>query len=539
MYKFECGCQFHILNPQIKEYDGLPSLHIDFDKIRLDCPIAWKQICNGETKGIFQLETNLGKGWSKKLEPQDIEELSALISIIRPGVLKSILNDKNGKPKNLSQHFVDRKFRLEDVEVIHPALMPILMDTYGILIYQEEAIQIAQAIAGFTLEEADTLRKAIGKKQPEIMTQIEKQFLSGCEIKSIVNQQQAEEIFGWIRESQKYSFNKSHAVSYAYLAYWCAFIKAHFPLHFYTAWLQLAEDKIDSDIETADLIFDAKRNDIDVRRPSYKNINFQIEKGGCRFGLTNIKGIGESAGKKIINLVNQVESKLDKPIQKWSWLEFLINMYSINKTAFVNTIYVGMLDHLGISRKTLVYEYQIYSLLSDKEKDGIQKCYTKYNSLYDCMCHILENKIVQSTRIDVFLDLIKALKKPSYDLKDSIDFIILKESELLSTPLTYTKFDKVNTSIADSTCKEISDGKHSGTLVIEIIELREWIIKSGKSEGKKMAFLSGKDTTKEISISIFNDLYEKHKNILNVGNIIGVTIKSNDKGNTATKIFQI
>ena len=130
---------------------------------------TWQLFSDGKNKVVFQLESNLGKSWSKKLAPNSIEELSALIAIIRPGCLKAYVDGKS-----MTQHFIDRKHGREEVTYLHESLEEILAQTYGVLVYQEQSMRIAQKIAGFNLEEADELRKAIGKKKADLMAQVKK-----------------------------------------------------------------------------------------------------------------------------------------------------------------------------------------------------------------------------------------------------------------------------------------------------------------------------------------------------------------------------
>jgi len=189
---------------------------------------TWQLFSEGKTKGIFQLESNLGKSWSKKLSPNNIEELSALIAIIRPGCLKAFVDGKS-----MTQHFIDRKHGREEVTYLHESLEEILMPTYGVLVYQEQSMRIAQKIAGFNLEEADELRKAIGKKKADLMAKVKKKFIAGAKKTKIVNKNEAEEIFGWIQASARYAFNKSHSISYAVCSYWSAYQKAHNPEEFF------------------------------------------------------------------------------------------------------------------------------------------------------------------------------------------------------------------------------------------------------------------------------------------------------------------
>jgi DNA polymerase-3 subunit alpha len=136
---------------------------------------TWALFREGLTKGVFQLESNLGRTWSKKVAPENLEELAALVSIIRPGCLKAV-----DRGKTMSNRFVDRKWLKEEVTYLHDSLEDILKPTYGVLVYQEQAMRIAQKLAGFDLKKADDLRKAIGKKNAELMALIRNDFIAGC-----------------------------------------------------------------------------------------------------------------------------------------------------------------------------------------------------------------------------------------------------------------------------------------------------------------------------------------------------------------------
>ena len=210
---FPCGCSFTTLDRPENEVlrteqlrgAELPRLDVDIYSIGHDCPATWELFCRGDTKGVFQLEGHLGRTWAKKVQPATLEDLGALVALLRPGCLKAMSGDP---PKSMTQRFVDRKHRLEDVTYYNEALRPILEKTYGVLVYQEQAMKISVALAGFNEQEADVLRKAIGKKKPEIMAKIKDEFVGGCLKLSIVDEEQAREIFSWIQESQRYSFNK-------------------------------------------------------------------------------------------------------------------------------------------------------------------------------------------------------------------------------------------------------------------------------------------------------------------------------------------
>ena len=159
-FLYPCGCSFDLISDSDRKLNFDPKIEL----LNLSCSKTWDLISDGNTKGCFQLESRLGRSIAKKLKPSNIEELSALISILRPGCLEAIRDGKS-----VTNHYIDKKNGQESIDYFHPALEPILKTTYGEMIYQEQAMEIAKAIAGFNLQEADMLRKAIGKKKPEEM----------------------------------------------------------------------------------------------------------------------------------------------------------------------------------------------------------------------------------------------------------------------------------------------------------------------------------------------------------------------------------
>ena len=166
----------------------------NINDIPLNCPATWNLISGGHTIGVFQLEKKLGQDWAKKIRPNNMEELSALVSLLRPGPLEG----------GISQLFSDIKFGRKKISYLSPFLKPILEQTYGQMVYQEQALKIATDLAGFSPENADSLRKAIGKKLPELMAKIKSRFVKGCQEHSKIDQAIAEEIFGWIEKCQRY-----------------------------------------------------------------------------------------------------------------------------------------------------------------------------------------------------------------------------------------------------------------------------------------------------------------------------------------------
>ena len=288
-----------------------------FDPIEIDFnnQDAWDLICDGKTKGVFQLESSLGRAWSKRVKPRNIEDLAALVSIIRPGCLKAIVDGKS-----MTQHYVDRKNGSEEIVYIHDSLEPILKNTQGVLVYQEQSMEIAQKIAGFNLQQADDLRKAIGKKKADLMAKIKKRFVQGATDAAIVSKEAAEEIFSWIEKSSRYAFNKSHAVSYAICGYWSAYAKSHHPLEFYCNYLYYAHGKPDPQEEIRELVRDAKSIGVSIHPPSLKSLNetTSIIDKKIHFGLSDLKTIGKKQIDKLKDILPEAENLIGKKVHEMS-----------------------------------------------------------------------------------------------------------------------------------------------------------------------------------------------------------------------------
>jgi len=202
--KFDCGCQFALTDDPYLENLKRLSVDFDLDNIPVNCWKTWHLVGTGKTKGVFQLESYLGKKWAKELKPENLEHLGALGSILRPGSLHSF--DKDGI--SVTQHYCNRKNGKEPVTYDHESLEPILNKTLGLNIFQENSMRLAQFLASFTLQEADWLRKSVGKKDPQLMSKVKKLFLDKAKETGIVSEEIAVKIFANIQESQRYSFNK-------------------------------------------------------------------------------------------------------------------------------------------------------------------------------------------------------------------------------------------------------------------------------------------------------------------------------------------
>ena len=527
-YEFDCGCSFEIIDaehPITLSQTGLPSTKFDINQCGYDCDKTWDLISAGRTKGVFQLESNLGKSWAKRIRPRNIEELAALIAVIRPGCLKAIIDGKS-----MTQHYVDRKNGMEDVTYLHDSLEPILKSTQGVLVYQEQSMQISQVIAGFDLQQADNLRKAIGKKQAGLMSEVKESFLEGASKEGIVSDEIAEEIFGWIEKSNRYAFNKSHAVSYAICGYWSAYAKAHFPVNFYCSYLFFADGKQDTQSEIRDLVTDAKLSGIDVTPPSLTNMSakFGIKNNVINFGFNDIKSVGVKHVEKLLETIDSLEVELGKPVVDLAWYEFLVNAsHKINVRVMTALISVGALSHLKISRNKMLYELETWQKLTDKEREWVIERRDQWGDLSSALKMLAPTKKLGGgtfnvTRSELVSDLVLLIENPPYSLDDSPSWVSSTEKEYLGISLTYSEVDACDTGASNCTCKEFFDGKDGNIiLAIQIARANEYTVKRGRSKGQKMGFLSVEDGSGALdNITVFSDEWKKNKPLLYEGNTV-------------------
>ena len=519
---FRCGCSFDTT------LDGHTIYNPDITQLPLDCNDTWDLICEGNTKGVFQLESQLGRSLASQAKPRNIEELSDLIAIMRPGCLEAMV-----KGKSLTQHYIDRKSGEESVEYFHDSLEPILKSTYGILVYQEQAILIATEIAGFDLQEADILRKAIGKKKAGVMAQVKKSFLEKSGNKGVVTREQAEEIFSWIEKSQRYSFNKSHAISYAYNAYLTAYTKAHFPHEFFTSYLKHAIGKPDTYWEVHELVNNAKIMGIEIMPPSILHMNeeFQLIERRPTYGITNIKHVGSSVFKKMLRDVHENNIELSE----CDWDCFLLRVSPfVNKKAFESLILSGAFDCFEISRSRMQHHFNTIKEFTKREIEWLVS-YKKNNpdtTVSEAMQEMIEaskttsknRPIFRRSRIPNIEGLLSAYNNPGYELYDSPSWIAKKEEELLGISLTCNKVDEYDTSNATCTCKEFIDGFNSQygiSIGVQIDSVREWTIKKGKAKGEQMGFITASDVSCSLdNITAFSEEWAKFKKMLYEGNTV-------------------
>ena len=304
---------------------------LDIDRVPLDNPKTYQIFQDGQTYGIFQFESSGMREILRKAKPQRLDDLIALNALYRPGPLRSGMVDD----------YISRKQGKTEVVYELPQLEPILADTYGVIAYQEQVMRISNVLAGFTLGEADILRKAMGKKNPEVMAKQRGKFLAGAKNNG-VNEKKAAHIFDLMEHFAGYGFNKSHSTTYAYLAYQTAYLKANYPWHFAAALLTIEAQNTD---KLALYLGECRERGIPVLPPdiNQSHLRFTVDPGkGVRFGLTAIKNVGEGAIASLL----EVRAKQGRIASLGALCEDL-DLRLVNKRVFESLAKAGAFDSLA------------------------------------------------------------------------------------------------------------------------------------------------------------------------------------------------
>ncbi|MBB4066700.1 DNA polymerase III subunit alpha [Gellertiella hungarica] len=309
-------------------------IEVDIPSVPLDDKKTYEMLSRGETVGVFQVES---VGMRKALigmRPDRIEDVIALVALYRPGPMENI------------PVYNARKHGEEEIESIHPMIDHLLAETQGVIVYQEQVMQIAQVLSGYSLGEADLLRRAMGKKIKEEMDKQRARFVEGA-MKNGVSKAQADNIFDLLAKFANYGFNKSHAAAYAIVSYHTAFLKAHYPVEFLAASMTLDMSNTD---KINDFRQDAKRLGITVIPPSVQTSFRHFETGENRiyYSLAAIKGVGESAVDHIVAV------RGDKPFASIEDFCLRIDPKQINRRVFESLISAGAFDCFGIDRAVLI-----------------------------------------------------------------------------------------------------------------------------------------------------------------------------------------
>ncbi len=309
-------------------------IEIDIEAIPYDDPAVFDLMSGGQTVGIFQFESSGMVEYLKKLAPNTLEDLIAMNALYRPGPLGS----------GMVESYIARKHGKEEIRYEHEFLEPILTSTYGVMVYQEQVMQIASAMGGYSLGGADLLRRAMSKKKKKVMEEQRRTFVDGA-LERGVPRKTAEHVFAQMNHFAGYGFNRSHSAGYAVLAYQTAYLKAHYPVEFMAA--TLSSELSDSD-RILVLRSECRRMGIEVRLPdvNVSQVGFGVEEDGVRFGLGAIKGLGHAAAGGIVRAREK-----EGPFRSLFHLCECVECQSLNRKSLEGLVQAGALDSLPGTRE--------------------------------------------------------------------------------------------------------------------------------------------------------------------------------------------
>lgn len=313
------------------------SIEIDLERLPLDDPKTYAMLCSGNTTGVFQLESSGMTEMTMRLKPNCFDDIVAILSLFRPGPLDAGMVDR----------YIERKHGREPVTYAHPLMKRILADTYGIIVYQEQIMQLARELAGYSLGQADLLRRAMGKKNPEEMAKQRDMFIFGA-IKKGIEKKLADSIFDQMETFARYGFNRSHSAAYAMISYQTAYLKSHYGVEFMAA---LMSNEMDDSDKTLKNLNECRKQKIEVLPPdvNLSDSGFTVEGRKIRFGLSAVKGIGEKAVFAIKETRQQTGpfSSLDDFFGR-------IDLHAINRKVVEGLTKCGAFDSFKVSRREML-----------------------------------------------------------------------------------------------------------------------------------------------------------------------------------------
>ena len=435
------------------------NLNIKFDEIPLNDFKALNIFNRADTIGIFQFESDGMINFLRKLKITSMDDIFAAIALFRPGPMQNIptyINRKNGREK---------------VDYIHSSLESILKPTYGIMIYQEQIMQIAQTMADYTLGEADILRKAMSKKKKDILLKEKEKFTSRA-IKKGYDLKLVDKVYELMLKFAEYGFNKSHSIGYSIVAYKMAYLKAHFPQNFITYLLSM---EINDEKKTKQYIYEAKKNNIEILKPdiNLSERKYKIEDNGIRYPLSNIRNVGAMGSELIIK---------ERENGNYSDIfDFIKRCYgkSVTRKTLESLIYADVFDSFGYNKNTLITNLDAIinygELIKDLDREFALPpeiiVYEEYT-----------NKELMEQELNVF---------GFYLTNNPITELKLKHSNIINLNEVDSYFDKN----------------------INIIVYVDKIKEVNTSKGDKMCFISGSDELSTVDIVLFPKTYEKYKDI--------------------------
>jgi len=486
---------------------------IDINSISLQDKKTYQLLASGETVGVFQVESSGMKELLRRLKPEKFEDLIAVLALYRPGPIGS----------GMLEDFIQRKHGQKPINYSYPKLEPILKDTYGIIVFQEQVMQIASTLAGFSFSEADLLRRAMGKKNPEVMEEQRKHFVEGCK-KNRIPESITHKIFDLMEYFAGYGFNKSHSTAYALISFRTAYLKANFPVEFMCALLSSERDNTDKIVE---YINESRRMGIEVLAPDI-NESFAdftvVGQKSIRFGLLAIKNLGEAAARSIIE--NRKKEEKFKDIFDFCSRQ---DQKAINKKVVESLIKCGAMDYFGKRSRLMQVLPRVLEFSSKlvKEKASGQLSFFGDSFLSGGM----DKKIIELPDIEEW---------PKQQL---LQF----EKELLGFYVTGHPLAKYQFLIKKTKIKKIADAANQPVSRKDELVFAGLIDKvtltTTRKSGELMAILRIEDEESSLEAFVFPKVFEQTRDNLKKGNAVAaqgrVSLKEGSARLLISKIIRL
>ena len=472
---------------------------LNLDAIPLDDPKTYDLLCKGDALGVFQLESSGMRALLTSMKPEVFSDLIALVALYRPGPMES----------GMVGNFVDTKHGKKPANYPLPQLKPVLEETYGVIVYQEQVMKIANILANYSLGDADILRRAMGKKIPEVMANEKEKFMAGAE-KNDIPKDKAEYIFDLVAKFAGYGFNKSHSAAYALIAYQTAYLKAHYPAQFMAALLSCDMNNTD---KVVTYINECRDHEIEVLPPdineSYQD--FTVVEDRIRFGLAAVKNVGEAALDSIIE-----ERSTDGFYTSLEDFCCRVDLRRVNRRVLESLIKAGSFDSLGLKRS------QFFAILDQALELGQAAQRDRLSGQISLFAVMASDDEQQHTKIDI-------PSIPEWTEQEKLSF----EKETVGFYLTGHPLDDYREDILTVTDTNLSEKKkwlegqnlRVGGLIRDI--------KNRKTKkGDPMAVITMEDIAGTVEVVIFPELYAKCVSILHndAPIVIEGSVKKDERG---------
>jgi DNA polymerase-3 subunit alpha len=501
-----------IIENTLKSIRRNHGVDIDWATIPLDEPVTYKMLCEGRTFGVFQLESPGMTSLVKRLGPTSFAELTALLALFRPGPLGS----------GMVEDFVQCKHGHKNIEYDHPILEPILRETYGIILYQEQVMKIAQEMAGFSLGEADLMRRAMGKKNQSEMDKQRTRFVEGAVARGLPADL-AERVFGKIVHFAGYGFNKSHSAAYAILAFRTAYLKAHYPVEYMAA---LMTNAIGDKVETmSSYLAEAKAMGIVVLPPDINESDkyFSVRQGCVRFGLAAVKNVGEAA----VESITAARSK-GGPFRSFDDFCARVDLTHLNARMLECLIKVGAFDSLGVRRSQLLDAYEkILEVAQARQREEL----SGQGSLFDMLADVGEG-------VTGGIPGAGAPGGASFPLRDLPEIPerekLKFEKELIGFYISGHPLDAYEPdfeSLRDVPLQDLATCKDGDQIML--VGMVGRVTTKIDRNGGTMAFVELQDLDGSAEVIFFRDAYERHRELLVEDRVVVVRgrVSARSRGN--------